>query len=276
MSDTPTTTDRPPPVCGWVKLYHPSGVLVTLPVPDGSFDYQGAFANVGQAVAAGFLVDAPGLEAGEMKDQATWVVRKDVENKNDGTISASIALYRDGERYSFLTVYLDTPEEISAFQYASGLKLNQLPKYVGSGKLEKGKDRQTDQLFTKAPKAFGVVMRANPKHDPNETDATKKKPARLFVRWEAQMPPPKVLSNEEQEEEVTRWFTWLDSQVKPPTLDEVNEALPSLSQLDAARKRQVWDKLAKYVQPHNWVFNREAKRYEEDRRPVASAADVPF
>ncbi len=180
---------------GVVKLYHPAGVLVELPIPGGPFDYQAAFGNVSAALAAGFLVAAPGLEAGEQREEIGYVARKSKDNDRGGTTPV-LDLYPANEQAKFavLSVYLNTPEDVAAFEHASGLKLAALQVYIGDNKIERGKKRELDALVAKAPKPFGVVLIPNPKYDEQAAAAAKAGgkmytiPKRKFVRWADQKP----------------------------------------------------------------------------------------
>ena len=178
------------PVCGWVKLYSPRGPQVTLPVAMGMPDEM--LASVHAYLDAGWCVEAPGLEPGEHRDTIGWVV-KGVGGDEGVPV---VDLYPDHEatKYALMRVYLNNAADVAAFEYASNLRLAQMPEYVGVGRLERGKAPQTDKMFSKPPRSFTVVWKDNPKYDPAETDATKKKPKRLFVRWLDQ--PPQQLSGE--------------------------------------------------------------------------------
>ena len=170
---------------GSMKLFHPRGVQVTLPVLfDG--DYRNSFAAVGAALDAGFLAEAPGLEQGEERDEIAWVLR--AVHEKDGEVTPVIVLYSFNEGFSWpiLKVYLNKQADIEAFEYASKLRLDKLPVYVGNDRPQRGAKKATDHFIVKVPKRFGVVFKRNPRHD--DTDAGKMKPARLFVRWTDMQP----------------------------------------------------------------------------------------
>jgi hypothetical protein len=170
-------------ICGWTKLFHPRGPQVTLPLPA---DAVAAFASVGAALDAGWLVTAPGLEDGEEKESIAYVLRGAFER--DGEVTPYVLLYaaNDALTWSILKVYLNKREDIEAFEYASGMKLDSIPDYIGDNKPQRGAAAKTDRFIVKSTKPFGVVYKKNPKHD--DTEAGKMKPARLFVRWENQKP----------------------------------------------------------------------------------------
>lgn len=167
-------------IYGTTRLWHPRGPQVTLPVTD--LTPAGALAQVGAYLDAGWLVEAPGLEEGEEKEQVGWVLRGGFER--DGEITPFVLLYSVNEAltWSFLKVYLNKPEDVAAFEHASRMKLDSIPDYVGNDKPQRGASAKTDKFIVKPPRPFGVVFRKNPKHDPS-TEEGKMKPARLFVRW---------------------------------------------------------------------------------------------
>ncbi len=189
-SGTSLVLGLPEPPTGWVKLYHASGALVTLPVTATVQDYAAFYANVTAAVAAGFLVREPGLEAGEMKEEVGFVVRRSKDNDRGG-VTPVIDLYPANERATFaiLTIYLNTPEEVQAFERATGAKLDRIPKYIGDNKIERGKKRELDELVYKLPHAVGVIYQKNPKYDEAEAAAARGKgeiygiSKRKFLRW---------------------------------------------------------------------------------------------
>jgi hypothetical protein len=173
---------------GSMKLYHPRGVQVTLPVPFAG-DFRKSFAAVGAALDAGFLAEAPGLDQGEEKEQVGWLVRGSVEQ--EGQITPFLLLYcaDDNMSYSFLKVYLNTPEDVAAFEFASGMKLDRIPEYEGHDKPERGTSKKLEKYFARPPKPFTVVFKHNPKYDESAKAAAVAKkeiykvPVRLFVRW---------------------------------------------------------------------------------------------
>lgn len=175
--------------CGWVKLYTDSGVQVTLPVPPAPADYIGMLANVKAALAAGFLVTAPGLEVGEEREEVGFLVRGIQENAGDETPFLLLYPNNDALKYSSLKVYLNRPDDIADFEFASKMKLAELPPYIGRDKPERGKSKQVDKFIVPARKPFGVVFVPNPKWSAEEEAAAKAKnelysvPRRKFVRW---------------------------------------------------------------------------------------------
>jgi hypothetical protein len=213
---------------GFVKLHHSSGALVTLPVPDHTdFDYVTAFRNVTAAIAAGFTVSASGLEAGEHVEQIGYVVRRSKDSREGGTTPV-VDLYpaNDAAKFAVLSVYLNTDDDVKAFEKAAGMTLDKIPLYIGDNKIERGKKKDTDKLVAKAPHPFGVVLMANPKYDEAEATATKAKgdvypvAKRKFVRWATAptaAPQTKPADAEPEAELVTRDVPLVAPEVSPPT-----------------------------------------------------------
>jgi hypothetical protein len=78
------------PITGWTRLYHPAGVQVTIPIPlekpISPETAQSALTSVSSLLDAGWLVDAPGLEEGEQKQEVVSVSRR--ESKDNTPIVA--------------------------------------------------------------------------------------------------------------------------------------------------------------------------------------------
>lgn len=241
-------------VTGWCKVYHKSGILVTLPVTEYPISYADMSRAVDQIILAGFLPTAPGLEAGEVKDEIGYVVRRS-KSSRDGGQTPVVDLYpaNEGAHFVVLTCYLNKPEDVAAFEFASGMTLFRIPEYIGDNKIERGKNPKTDALVTKAPKPFGVVYVANPKWSQADADsaAARKEvygvPKRKFVRWVDERPggaakaaePAKPAPQPTQPDEsvVNEWQRWL---VTDPSVEEINLGLPKLSAMDPPTKKAVW------------------------------------
>jgi hypothetical protein len=180
-------------LAGAVQLWHPRGVRASLPLAG---DARAMLAGVDEYLAAGWLAQAPGLEAGEDRDEVSHVLRG--EHERDGEATPYLLLYSANEAlaFSFLKVYLNRPEDVTAFEDACGVSLVSLPLYVGNDKPERGKSRKTDEYIVKLPRPAGVVFKANPKWNEQDKKAADargevyKTPRRLFVRWDAPSQAP--------------------------------------------------------------------------------------
>lgn len=254
---------------GWIKVYHPSGVLVTLPVTAEAQDYPGMFARVGEIMAAGFLATAPGTEPGETKQEIGWVLRRSKSN-DDNTETPIIDLYAADDRMTWkvLSVYLNRDEDVAAFERCSGLALNALQVFPGTAAPERGSNKQTDRFIVKVPHAaFAVVMKDNPKHNPNETDATKKKPKRLFVRWfdtgVATAPAPAATGEIDgpplQTAAVRDWGNRITAAKTP---EELNRLLPEFGQMPRGDdKETVRGMFGERSTQAGWQWNQDIKGY---------------
>ncbi len=180
-----TAVTPAPQWSGSFDAFHRSGIRVKLPILPG-YDYAAAFACVTSAVEAGWLVTAPGLEDGEEKESIGWVLRGAFEKEGESTPYVLLYAANEALTWSILKVYLNRREDVDAFEFASGMKLDSIPDYIGDNKPQRGAAPKTDRFIVRAPKPFGVVFKKNPRHD--DTEAGKMKPARLFVRWEHRKP----------------------------------------------------------------------------------------
>lgn len=127
MNDT--TTHQ---ITGWTRLYHPSGAQATLPI-----QYESAgnmFGQIDAYLAAGFQVNAPGLEEGEQKQEVVSVSRR--EGK-DGVPIVAFYLAHPKTVKKFLHSYLNTPEDVQAFEAATGMKLESIPLWHGDRDIQK-------------------------------------------------------------------------------------------------------------------------------------------
>lgn len=260
---------------GWCKLYTADGVLVTLPVTVAPLDYAAMISNVRAMLAAGFLVNAPGVEPGETKEDIGYVVRRSKDSRDGGQVPV-LDLYpaNDGAHFAILSVYLNTPEERAAFEAASGMSLARMPEYIGDNKIERGKSRKTDELVIKAPRPFGVVYAANPKYDEQAAAAAKGRgevypvPRRKFVRWagQAATPPaaeqPRAKVNTESSavdesivREVVKWLS------NDPAVQEINLFLPKLSAMDKYTKRAVWNAITDHAKRACLDFDRNTNTF---------------
>ncbi len=175
-------------------LYHPSGAKVSIPLsltsPMTTDNALCVLQSVSSLLAVGFSVDVPGLEAGEQVEDIGWVLRKKQKNERGESIRVELYPANAGLVKKHLHYYLDTPEQVAEFESATGLAVRSIPVYAGKDSVERGADEDTDKFIVKLPRPAKVVWRDNPAYDPDETDLTKKKPRRLFVRWDAVTPPP--------------------------------------------------------------------------------------
>jgi hypothetical protein len=167
----------------WTTGHLPNGAKVsfTIPITDLNNAYGEALAFTSKLLADGFMLSEPGLEAGELREQVGYMVRRQKKNE-DGTYTPVIDLYLNNDRtvFKFLSVYLNSEDEIRAYEAASGIKLVSMTLLPGKASVERNDEEQA-KYIVKAPAPFNVVFKLNPQYDPNSDE---KKPKRLFERWE--------------------------------------------------------------------------------------------
>lgn len=157
-------------------------VSFTFAISDPYNAYAEASMVIQKLLSDGFAQNEPGLEAGENKELVGYVARRQKKNE-DGTITPVIDVYSPHKavKFKMISVYLNTPEEIAAFEQASGHKLASLPLVPGKAALDKG-DEETDTMIMAVTTQMHVIRKPNPRYDESSED---KKPKWLFVRWEA-------------------------------------------------------------------------------------------
>lgn len=149
---------------GWVKLFTATGAQVTLAVPmDGSvLPFESAAAalkSVENLLAAGWLVDAPGLEEGEQKQEVVSVSRR--EGK-DGVPIVAFYLAHPKTVKKFLHCYLNTEDDVRAFEAATGLRLDAVPCWPGERDIDKD-HREAGKYIVPLPRPVNLVWAINPK-----------------------------------------------------------------------------------------------------------------
>lgn len=189
MSDEtykPIDVPQPPRrECGWVKLFTPSGALVTLPVTEEAYDYAAMLDNVGAMLNAGFSIQAAGMEPGENKETIGLVARREKSNERGTSGIIDFYIDKDAMEFSFLKTYLNNDHDVDCFEYATGMKLTDIPLVDSDAALKK-----PHKKIIRCPVPFGIVWKDNPKWNEAEARAAAaaKKiygvPKRLFVRYE--------------------------------------------------------------------------------------------
>lgn len=294
MSDdvTPALLPRTPLV-GDVWLYHPRGPKVRLPVPAGA--HEGAefacsptlaLAAVDDYLAAGWLLDAPGLEAGEHKEEVGYVLRRSKENQ-DGSETPIIDLYSSNDQLTWkvLSVYLNADEDVAAFERAAGVRLQDIPLFSGTAAPERGASKQSDKFITRT-RPFGVVWGANPKYDEAaaaQAAAANKRytvPKKKFVRWADQpagTAAPAGGRQQPDDRDLDAALTWWTDFLAPaPPLDALNGRLPDLADVPAGPvKDRIKNQIAAYAKRCGWTLDKQAGRYAEPQ-PAAADNEIPF
>lgn len=269
---------QPAPTNGWTKLYHPRGPQVTLPVTCQPLDYAGMLANVSAMLDAGWLIQAPGLEAGEDRFDCVAVCRTSKKN-DDGSYTPVVHLYQADFEFKSLSEYLNNPEQIAAFEFASGLALKSLPAFPGKAPPSRGAGTESDAFIVQAPRPFGVVMKPNPKYSEEAKAAftargeTYRVPKRVLVRWVNQKPAaqpasePVTLAGQPLpakslvQLEVDGWKAWLAT--NPAPIAAINARIPQLMQMRKSNPSAFdicWRLTTDYaIKLQGWRYDREQK-----------------
>lgn len=180
MTDEPITNN------GWTKLYHPTGALVTIPLRTTepiTVDQARIFiTSVDNLVTAGFSPNMPGLEEGELMEEISAVARREGSDQ-----TPIIDFYSSNTRLEkkYLHTYLNTPEDIDAFQQATGILLDTLTTYDGQQAIERS-NRNAAKYIQKLAAPIKVVYKISPKWEQwNAGDKSGQEPhKRLLVRYE--------------------------------------------------------------------------------------------
>lgn len=116
-----------------------NSIQVTVYTPGGLR----AYINFGSLITAteldskvaelGFLATAPGVEPGEVTEPILYVCRYDHTDTKTGKQIPHIAFYSESEWLTkrWLHVYLDKPEDVEAFETATGLTVATMPVWMG-------------------------------------------------------------------------------------------------------------------------------------------------
>ena len=176
---------------GWVKLFHPTGALVTFPisltkgltVDDGKL----IMASIDSLITAGFSVSASGLEDGELMEEVSAVARR------EGSDQTPIVDFYSSNRLfakKFMHAYLNTPEDVAAFEMATGIKLDLLTTYDGKTGIERT-DRNAPKYIKPLPSPIKLVFRISPKWEQwKQAGGEGQEPhKRLLVRYELNRKP---------------------------------------------------------------------------------------
>lgn len=164
-------------------------VSFAFPIRNELEAYAQAKAITDKLIADGFTLHEPGLDAGEVKEQVGYVSRRQKKN-DDATITPIIDVYSPNEamKFKFISVYLNTPEDVTDFEKASGHKLSSLPLVPGKAALDKSDD---SGAVVKVNQVTYIITKPNPYFDPDEKDISKMKPKHTFIRWETAAAQPK-------------------------------------------------------------------------------------
>jgi hypothetical protein len=180
------------PVTGWIKLYHPSGAQVTLPVPmlarvstEQALDLLG---SVSEYLNAGFLVNAPGLEDGELAEDVNAVARREAKDE-----TPIIDFYSSNTKLlkKFMHVYMNAEQDVTAFEDATGIQVSALPVYEGALAIARD-DNKARKYIVNLPRPLRLVWKLSPKWEEWKASGGEgnEPHKRMLVRYETGAPAP--------------------------------------------------------------------------------------
>jgi hypothetical protein len=182
--------DTPTQVTGWTKLFHPAGAQVSLPVPLeplSATQARALFTSVAALLDAGFLVNAPGLEDGELAEEVNAVA---LRNAKDETPIVDFYASNAKLLKKFMHVYLNNEQEVADFEAATGLSLTSLTVYDGTLALARD-DHKAHKYLTPLPRPLKLVWKLSPKWEEwKAVGGEGQEPhKRLLVRYETHGAP---------------------------------------------------------------------------------------
>lgn len=150
-------------ITGWIKLYHPSGAQVSLPMPllarITTQQAMEVLGSVSEYLNVGFLVNAPDLEDGELVEEVNAVARREAKDETPiiDFYSSNMKLLK-----KFMHVYLNTEQDAAAFEEATGLKLAALPVYDGALAIARD-DNKARKYIVNLPRPIKLAWKLSPK-----------------------------------------------------------------------------------------------------------------
>jgi predicted nucleic acid-binding Zn finger protein len=177
----------------WIRLYHPSGAQVSLPVPLFSrLTAQQAtdmFGSVGEYLNVGFLANAPDPEDIEQIEEINAVARREAKDETPiiDFYSSNMKLHK-----KVIHVYMNTEQDVAGFEDATGLKLAALPLYDGALAIARD-DNKARKYIVNLPRPIRLVWKLSLKWEEwkaagGEGNEPHK---RMLVRYESGLPAVK-------------------------------------------------------------------------------------
>jgi len=184
-------------VNGWIKLYHPTGAQVTLPVPmlsrittEQALDVLG---SVSEYINAGFLVNAPGLEDGELIEEVNAVARREAKDE-----TPIIDFYSSNTKLlkKFMHVYMNAEQDVAAFEEATDIKISSLTVYDGTLAVARD-DGKARKYLISLPRPIKLVWKLSPKWEEWKAAGGEgiEPHKRMLVRYETGLPHVKQESS---------------------------------------------------------------------------------
>lgn len=223
---------------GMVKLYHPSGVEVLLPIDEA---IQAATTQINEYVQMGYRIDPP--EHHEQV-QIGWVCRRSRIDEKRGNEIPILDCYVDHPQMvnKYITVYINTEQQQHDFESMSGIALSALPFWIGKQAPERGENRETDKLIIRLPHPVLLSWKPNPKYDPNpDIPAKDRKPKRLFVNWVGRGNAREISENNVPDASIS--FQWNARAVKQLLAEAEAQGWSTESVKLALGLQKSWDEL---------------------------------
>lgn len=144
-------------------------------------------AGIDRMLAAnGILPTRPVAGEGEQKQVIQYILRRKHKNK-DGSYIPVMDLY--GNKYRWVSFYLDDKQRGTEFHQATGLDPNKMPLSTSPQKEIDLDDPDIMSLFVRLNPPVEIIWKPNPKWNPDLSEEDKKKiPKRYFVRWSSVAP----------------------------------------------------------------------------------------
>lgn len=161
----------------WITGYAPTGHRINLTLAVNPDNLKSDIDRLMKLVCeAGIQAREQGIEVGE--DTVTVCAAIKREQLRDGVTTPILDLYTERGNYREKpTVYLNTPEEIAAFEGLSGIRVKDMPTFEGDNSLERDNPKFS-RFVRQFKQPVTYVRRANPAHQKDST-----KPQFKFVRW---------------------------------------------------------------------------------------------
>jgi hypothetical protein len=146
----------------WIRCFSADGYQMALTLPITSVaDALRHLADIRAAGLTATLSVAGGLESGEQAKSITMAVKRMKKNRT-GETRPVMDVYSDGDEFKFVTIYLDTDEQVSEFEQHSGLRVSTMPKYPSTAPLNAGTE-ETREFEVRVKTPFIVVRKPAPK-----------------------------------------------------------------------------------------------------------------
>jgi hypothetical protein len=228
---------------GWVKLFSPENALITIPLdPNDPISAQQAanlLTSVRNLITAGFSVLEHGLDEGELSLTASLVSRR---TAGDQTPIIDFFDAHPKIEKKVIHTYLNTPEDVAAFEKASGLKLSDIPEWDGELAISKT-SAKAGKYIVKMRQPVKVIYTISQKWlewNSQEQKTSKEPMKKILQRYETVSSPAPLAeqsqqSQSQQSQKAPMTFT-IACSVKSPAGNDIGSL--TREQLEALSKSQ--------------------------------------